>query len=225
MEKPHNNLSNILEGGGGLIQLSNRVKRLPNYPPAPDMMLSSKQQVVIVMVFISWTISNQILDFKITKAIRRLKDMNIMRETKLADSKVSEEVTINVLKMSKLPKKVVLKKVNMTMPRNQYGRKMLRNQKVQMKEPRIRKLASSSRIDMIAKLAKNSDKEGKVPKKIISFPMTVMSRRIRTIVRMLAQLVTVDKKTNSKQISGGPACMRQCLRRGNLHPAQCHQLC
>ena len=147
------------------------------------MMISSKQLVVIMMVFVSWTISNQIRDsFKNTKAISRLKDMKIIREAKLqpADSKVSKEVTGTVLKMSKLTRKVVLKK---------------------------------------------PDKNCKVPQDIISVPMTVMSSGIRTIVRVLKKLVTVDREGKSNQVPGGPLCMQLCLRRGSLHPAQCHELC
>ena len=196
-------------------------------------MLSSKQQVVFVIVFISWTISNQILDIKITQAIGRLKDINNIRKTKVdpADSKVSKEVTWNVLEMLKLPRKVVLKKPKEKMTMNQriqrYGRKVLKNQKVQMKEPRIQKFESSSRIDMKSKYAKNSDKDkdDKAPKDIISIPSTVMSSGIRAIVRTLARLVTVDRETNSSQVPWGPRCILQCLRRGKLHPAQCHQLC
>ena len=128
--------------------------------------------------------------------------------------------------MSKLSKKVVLKqpKVKMTISkRNQrYGRKVLRNLKVQMKEPRIRKFARSKNIDTKAKIAKNCYKDDKVPKDIISVPM---SSGIRAMVRILAQLVMEDRETNSKQVPWGPKCILQCLRRGQLHPAQCHQLC
>ena len=147
------------------------------------MMISSKQLVVIMMVFVSWTISNQIRDsFKNTKTISRLKDMKIIREAKLqpADSKVSKEVTGTVLKMSKLTRKVVLKK---------------------------------------------PDKNCKVPQDIISVPMTVMSSGIRAMVRILAKLVTDNKESNRKEVPWGPRCILQCLRRGQLHPAQCHQLC
>ena len=169
------------------------------------------------------TIPDSIQDsFNNTKAISRAKEINIVREAKIdhdrGDSKVSQKATI--LKMPKLPRKVVLRtpEVKMTVSGYQwwYGRKVPTKQKGQMKVPMKRKCGRKGQRNP-------SDKDGKVPKDIISIPMTVMSSGIRTIVRILKQLVTVDRE--SKQVPGGPRCMMQCLRRGSLHPAQCHQLC
>ena len=190
-------------------------------------MLSSKHQVVLVMVVISLTIPNSIQDsFNNTKAISRAKEINIVREAKndheRGDSKVSQKATTTLLKMPKLPRKVVLRtpEVKMTVSGYQwwYGRKVPTKQKGQMKVPMKRKCGRKGQRNP-------SDKDGKVPKDIISIPMTVMSSGIRTIVRVLKQLVTDDREGRRKQVPAGPQCMMQCLRRGNLHPAQCHQLC
>ena len=171
------------------------------------------------------TIPDSIQDsFNNTKAISRAKEINIVREAKIdhdrGDSKVSQKATI--LKMPKLPRKVVLRtpEMKMTVSGYQwwYGRKVPTKQKGQMKVPMKRKCGRKGQRNP-------SDKDGKVPKDIISIPMTVMSSGIRTIVRFLKQLVTVTVDRESKQVPGGPRCMMQCLRRGNLHPAPCHQLC
>ena len=196
-------------------------------------MLSSKHQVVLVMVVISLTIPNSIQDsFNNTKAkaISRAKKINIFGDTKIdrRDSEVSKEATTTLLKMSKLPIKVLLRKrkVKMTVPRYRMcGKKVPTKQKGQMKVPKKRKCGrKGQRYPWFPRtVAENSDKDGEVPKHIISIPMTVMSSGMRTIVRILKQLVTVDRE--SKQVPGGPRCMMQCLRRGNLHPAQCQPLC
>ena len=194
-------------------------------------MLSSKHQVVLVMVVISLTIPNSIQDsFNNTKAISRAKKINIFGEAKIdrRDSEVSKEATTTLLKMPKLPRKVVLRKpkVKMTVPRyRRCGKKVATKQKGKMQVPMKRKCGrKGQRYPWFPRtVAENSDKNGEVPKHIISIPMTVMSSGIRTIVRILKQLVTVDRE--NKQLPGGPRCMQQCLRRGSLHPAQCHQLC
>ena len=67
-------------------------KRLLKSSNSPNMMLSSKHQVVILIVVAFLTIHNSIQDsFKNTKAIRREKEINIVRVGKLdrGDSKVS----------------------------------------------------------------------------------------------------------------------------------------
>ena len=187
-------------------------------------MLPSKHQVVLVMVVISLTIPNSIQDsFNNTKAISRAKKINIFGEAKIdrRDSEVSKEATTTLLNMPKLPTKVVLRKrkVKMTVPRyRRCGKKVPTKQKGQMKVSMKRKCGRKGQRNP-------SDKDGKVPKDIISIPMTVMSSGIRTIVRVLKQLVTDDRERRRKQVPAGPQCMMQCLRRGNLHPAQCHQLC
>ena len=185
-------------------------KRLLKSSNSPNMMLSSKHQVVILIVVAFLTIHNSIQDsFKNTKAIRREKEMNIVRVGKLdrRDSKVSKEMTMTLLKMPKLPRKVVLRKpkVKMTVPmKRMCGRKG---------HPWFQRIVEKSHVG----------KDGKVADDIISIPMNVMSRGIMTIVRVFKQLVTDDKK--SKHIPWGPRCMQHCLHKGDLHPAQCHQLC
>ena len=173
------------------------------------------------------TIPDSIQDsFNNTKAISRAKEINIVREAKndreRGDSKVSQKATTTLLKMPKLPRKVVLRtpEVKMTVSGYQwwYGRNVPTKQRGQMKVPMKRKCGRKGQRNP-------SDKDGKVPKDIISIPMTVMSSGIRTIVRVLKQLVTDDREGRRKQVPAGPQCMMQCLRRGNLHPAQCHQFC
>ena len=187
-------------------------KRLLKSSNSPNMMLSSKHQVVILIVVAFLTIHNSIQDsFKNTKAIRREKEINILRVGKLdrGDSKVSKEMSTTPLKMPKLPRKVVLRKpkVKMTVPmKRMCGRKGQRN-------PWFQRIVEKSHVG----------KDGKVPNDIISIPMNVMSRGIMTIVTVFKQLVTDDRK--SKNVPCGPLCMQHCLRKGDLHPAQCHQLC
>ena len=161
-------------------------KRLLKSSNSPNMMLSSKHQVVILIVVAFLTIHNSIqYSFKNTKAISREKEINIVRVGKLdrGDSKVSKE----------------------TMKR-MCGRKGQRN-------PWFQRIVEKSHVG----------KDGKVPNDVISIPMNVMSRGIMTIVTVFKQLVTDDRK--SKNVPWGPWCMQHCLRKGDLHPAQCHQLC
>ena len=118
-------------------------------------------------------------------------------------------MSTTLLKMPKLPRKVELRKpkVKITVPmKRMCGRKGQRN-------PWFQKIVEKNHVG----------KDGKVPDDIISIPMNVMSRGIMTIVRVFKQLVKDDKK--SKHIPWGPQCMQHCLHKGDLHPAQCHQLC
>ena len=190
------------------------------------MLLLSKHQVVLAMAVITLTIPKSIQDsFNNTKTIGRAKEINIVRESELNPGD-SKEMTRTVLKMSR---KVVLRKpkVKMTLPRNQRdGRKVPTKQNEQMTVPMKRMCGrKGQRNPWFQRIVEKSHvgKDGKVPKDIISIPMTVMSSGIRTIVRTLKQLVTVDRE--NKQVPGGPRCMQLCLRRGRLHPAQCHELC
>ena len=68
------------------------------------------------------TIPDSIQDsFNNTKAISREKEINFVRKAKIdgQDSKVSKKMSTTLLKMPKLPRKVVLRKrkVKMTVPR------------------------------------------------------------------------------------------------------------
>ena len=182
-----------------------------------------RDTVVLVMVVTTLTVHNSIQD---TKTISRAKEINIVRESELNPGD-SKEMTRTVLKMSR---KVVLRKpkVKMTLPRNQRdGRKVPTKQSEQMTVPMKRMCGrKGQRNPWFQRIVESHvGKDGKVPKDIISIPMTVMSSGIRTIVRTLKQLVTVDTESKSKQVPGGPLCMQLCLRRGSLHPAQCHELC
>ena len=192
------------------------------------MLLLSKHQVVLAMAVITLTIPNSIQDsVNNTKAISRAKEINIVRESELNPGD-SKEMTRTVLKMSR---KVVLRKpkVKMTLPRNKRdGRKVPTKQNEQMTVPMKRMCGrKGQRNPWFQRIVEKSHvgKDGKLPKDIISIPMTVMSSGIRTIVRTLKQLVTVDGESKNKQVPGGPRCMQLCLRRGSLHPAQCHELC
>ena len=105
-------------------------------------MLSSKHQVVLVMVVISLTIPNSIQDsFNNTKAISRAKKINIFGEAKIdrRDFEVSKEATTTLLKMPKLPRKVVLRKpkVKMTVSRYKWcGKKVPQRTKAKWKRQR-----------------------------------------------------------------------------------------
>ena len=184
-------------------------KRLLKSSNGQNMMLLSKHQFVKLIAVAFLIIHNSIQDsFKNTKAIRR---ENIVRVGKLdrGDSKFSKEMSTTLLKMPKLPRKVELRKPNVkiTVPmKRMCGRKGQRN-------PWFQRIVEKSHVG----------KDGKVPDDIISIPMNVMSRGIMTIVTVFKQLVTDDRK--SKNVPWGPRCMQHCLRKGDLHPAQCHQLC
>ena len=190
------------------------------------MLLLSKHQVVLAMAVITLTIPNSIQDsFNNTKTVSRAKEINIVRESELNPGD-SKEMTRTVLKMSR---KVVLRKpkVKMTVPRNQRdGRKVPTKQNEQMTVPMKRMCGrKGQRNPWLQRIVEKSHvgKDGKVPNDIISIPMNVMSRGIMTIVTVFKQLVTDDKK--SKHVPWGPQCMQHCLHKGDLHPAQCHQLC